>query len=202
MKTCKKCGISKELAQFRKNNTCKDGYTSSCKECISAYEKAHRALPTPDCAVNGCKRSSRHRGWCPGHYTRWLKFGDIQEDIPLKDRRKNGEGQITSDGYRIVKSHGHPNARSNGGIFEHVLVMSQLLGRPLLDKENVHHINGVRDDNRPENLELWSVSQPSGQRVEDKVVWAITLLEQYLPELLDKCSLENLDLINWKPVNL
>ena len=39
--------------------------------------------------------------------------------------------------------------------------------------------NGVRDDNRPENLELWSKAQPAGQRVEDKITWAIELLERY-----------------------
>ena len=37
----------------------------------------------------------------------------------------------------------------------------------------------MRDDNRPENLELWSTSQPSGQRVEDKVAWAAELLRRY-----------------------
>ena len=46
--------------------------------------------------------------------------------------------------------------------------MEQILGRYLLHEENVHHINGVRDDNRPENLELWNTSQPSGQRVAEQ----------------------------------
>jgi hypothetical protein len=65
---------------------------------------------------------------------------------------------INSDGYRMVKIPGHPNAHKGSGyVLEHIVVMSERLGRPLLPEENVHHVNGVRDDNRPENLELWSI---------------------------------------------
>lgn len=65
-------------------------------------------------------------------------------------------GTNSKDGYRRV-----------GAIPEHRIVMAQQLGRPLERWEVVHHRNGVRNDNRLENLELWIKGQPAGQRVED-----------------------------------
>jgi hypothetical protein len=59
--------------------------------------------------------------------------------------------------------------------------MEQKLGRSLLLGENVHHKNGVRGDNRPENLELWVTFQPKGQRPEDLVEWATEIFNRYMP---------------------
>lgn len=57
--------------------------------------------------------------------------------------------------------------------------MEAKLGRLLLPGENVHHINGVRDDNRVENLELWIKPQPTGIRVDDAVAYAKEILRRY-----------------------
>lgn len=93
-------------------------------------------------------------------------------------RRAAGTGTVHG-GYIVLYKPNHPNAGANGLVAEHTVVMSKALGRPLYPDESVHHKNGVRDDNRPENLELWTKSQPPGQRVKDKVAWAIEMLDRY-----------------------
>jgi hypothetical protein len=109
------------------------------------------------------------------HLRRIRLYGD-----PHKTKnRKNGTGTINCAGYKQLWKPGHPCADKRGLIMEHRLVMSNMIGRPMTKDENVHHKNGIKTDNRPENLELWNKGQPSGQKVIDVFERAQKILQKY-----------------------
>ncbi len=83
------------------------------------------------------------------------------------------------NGYVFVRAADHPNTDSRGYVLEHVLVMSEHLGRKLRSDEQVHHKNGIRDDNRLCNLELWSTHHPIGCRVSDLLTYAKEIIKTY-----------------------
>jgi hypothetical protein len=97
-----------------------------------------------------------------GKFNGW-NYGQRFCSIECRGRSQQS-GYLDRHGYRVFK-YGKRGNRSQ--VYEHRVVMEQMLGRELADHETVHHKNGIRDDNRPENLELWSSRHGRGQRVDD-----------------------------------
>lgn len=128
------------------------------------------ATTSKPCSVRDCERKLVARSFCATHYYRYRKYGTTDESAL---HHQWGIGRFDKFGYWQIavgkKADGSKHYRP-----EHQLVMEDLLGRRLHPWENVHHRNGIRNDNRPENLELWAKPQAPGQRVEDLVLWVIT----------------------------
>ena len=110
----------------------------ACEACGNLFR------PRPRSAGRFCSRACTHAG-------------------------QTGKGSANFKGGRIIKPNGYVDVLVGGGTYqlEHRHVMEQHLGRALLSTETVHHINGVKDDNRIENLELWEGRHGKGQRARD-----------------------------------
>ena len=92
---------------------------------------------------------------------------------------KGGKSVIKNKGYIYIRDIKKSKDGKVGYTFQHRIIMSEYLNRPLLENETVHHKNGIKDDNRIENLELWASSHPSGQRVSDLISFALEIIEKY-----------------------
>lgn len=137
----------------------------------------------PICRIGGCENPRNGTSSMCGHHTYVVgRYG--QTAVP-QWRIADGHEIVDHYGYVRVMQRDHPMANSKGYVPKHRLVMAQHLGRSLTKDESVHHMNGDKQDNRIENLELWvgRSAQPSGQRPRDLVLWARRVLEQYADEV-------------------
>lgn len=96
-------------------------------------------------AHQGKKLSSTHRD----KVVKTLRKGEGKNNANWK-----GGKSLKQDGYVLIRKPKHPSSYKNGYMFEHRYIMEKKLGRKLKKYEHVHHKNGVKDDNRPDNLEL------------------------------------------------
>jgi hypothetical protein len=114
------------------------------------------------CEWPGCDRKHKARGLCEMHLDRHLRGLDM--DAPLRNTIISQKPD--RKGYLNTK-------RKGKSVKQHRLIWEQHYGRELQPFENIHHKNGIRHDNRIENLELWTKPQPCGQRPEDLVSWVV-----------------------------
>ena len=87
------------------------------------------------------KRTNTTLGYIKGQQLRFIAGHNLRSKHPGKTYRK--------DGYVLIQT-------NNGRELEHLIVAEKMIGRKLTKDEIVHHINGKRDDNRPENLRVLS----------------------------------------------
>lgn len=113
----------------------------------------------------------------------FLNHHSIRVSSPMRGRC--GPASRSYKGGRNKTRTGYINilVGSAGGrpiyVLEHRLVMEKALGRKLRPGETVHHRNGVRDDNRVSNLELWHSRHPGGQRVQDLLSFAVSVVRDH-----------------------
>lgn len=129
------------------------------------------------CLYTECDRKPHALGYCGTHYHQVKRRGWAG---PIQD--KTPKWIYDSQGY-VFKFAGRVG-KTRKRLYQHRHVMAEHLERSLLATEQVHHKNGIKDDNRIENLELWDRSQPAGSRVEDLIEWAKEFIAQY--EQLEK----------------
>jgi hypothetical protein len=194
--TCRRCGEpfsmrgSQARAYEKKHGRAKPYCSMKCFYEVAQRHPIDLTEDAPLYVCAGCgKETRRRRDVLHGKIGQWdmrqkyctLECSHKHTAAQFAARRATGDygvGHISKDGYRVFKGAGGKQIK------EHRMVMEKILGRALRGNENVHHINGNRSDNRPENLELWVKTQPCGQRATDKVSAYLEFLNGY-PELVE-----------------
>lgn len=193
-----KCGVIKDVRGYSLRNN----ISKSCGCLVKEYMSKSKRIDIKNQKfgrLTAIERIVNEKG----HFNNWLCKCDCGNEVVVstgtlrrnkqqscgcirqgeENHRWKGGKIITQAGYVKKYSPLHPN-NINHYVLEHRLVMEEFLGRPLEKNEEVHHKNGIRNDNRLENLELWVKSQPPGQRVDDLINFSYNFIKKYKPEFL------------------
>lgn len=186
-KPCAVCGTvfrPKTSTQVCCSHKCGHEYKKTrtpklCEQCKTAFLPTTR---TQRFCCDKCRcaaRAGERTNICPACGKGFLRpHGKTQvfcsHSCHMKDRNQMGRGIAKPVGSTRSAGAGYVTEKTESGewVIQHRLVMQRHIGRKLARTEYVHHKNGVRTDNRIENLELWvtkgkSKKDPSGQRLED-----------------------------------
>jgi hypothetical protein len=141
------------------NNNYKHGrYVANfCRDCHkkirAVSERCHRCRALANPSFKG-KHHSLVAKKIIGLKSKAKFTPDFLERVYHSKSRGNKKRDI--NGYTLIKDYNHPNRNMHNDVLEHIKIMSELVARPLIKGEVVHHINFQRDDNRQENLYLYA----------------------------------------------
>jgi hypothetical protein len=189
---CALCGVVSFLGRKKYCASCAQKIPNRCIECGQDFVAKAKYKSCPKCTYHLYKKRSPEsfaamREKRNKNYNKKLR---VKKGLPIDHvfpKGPRGLGYLNKKGYLLV-CYKHPSTGRAERKYQHVLVMQNYLGRELFVHETVHHKNGVRNDNRLENLELWSKAQPAGQRVTDKLEFYKEFLEQYGHDVIKRNS--------------
>jgi hypothetical protein len=151
--TCE-CGKQKTV---RQGNLIRSTRSCGClaRELSSARRRA-AAMPPVKCCIDGCDKRVESKGMCAMHAQRVRRYGDPNYVTSYEEHRKKcREGHLKRVGDDVKPT----TYRKIHGRHAHRVVAEQMLGRPLKPGEIVHHVDGNKHNNNPENLQVMTQSQ-------------------------------------------
>lgn len=169
MKKCSKCKKNKQLNEFGKDKTSKDGFKYQCKQCVNNFAR-NRSRKKTFFTCESCKITKevdfysgkkRKTNLCLNCFSKQTQTGIKRPQFSKENSgRWNGGEYISTDGYKMIKCENkfHPSGRTKYKR-EHVLIVENHIGRELNTQrgymgEQIHHIDGNKLNNDISNLLL------------------------------------------------